>query len=208
VTQPATVLVIATDETRAAGIEARLRGQGEWRAVVGRAPHLTRLVEQHHPDVIVLAEEPPRLARALALLRDHPARPAIMALLADPRGAWTRERRRSGVRAVLPCDASVEELTAALRALRSGLVVLHPDAVTAAPAVSSLDANADRELTSREREIVEMMAEGLGNRVIARRLGISRHTVKFHVASILAKLRARSRTEAVMTAVRRGVVSV
>jgi len=109
---------------------------------------------------------------------------------------------------VMPRDATGEELTAALRALRSGLVVLHPDALSVAPAASSLDAGGDRALTSREREIVEMMAEGLGNRIIARRLAISRHTVKFHVASILAKLRARSRTEAVVTAVRRGLLSV
>jgi NarL family two-component system response regulator YdfI len=208
VTRPTTVLVIATDEARAAGIEAKLRGQSEWRPVVGRSPHLIRLVEQHRPDVVVLAEEPPRLARALEALRDHPARPPIMVLLTDPRGAWTRERRRAGVHAVMPRDATAEELTAALRALRSGLVVLHPEALSVAPAASSLDTVGDRALTSREREIVEMMAEGLGNRVIARRLAISRHTVKFHVASILAKLRARSRTEAVVTAVRRGLLSV
>jgi len=208
VTRPTTVLIIATDEARAAGVEVKLRGQSEWRPVVGRAPHLIRLVEQHRPDVIVLAEESPRLARALEALRDHPARPPVMALLADPRGAWTRERRRAGVHAVMPRDATGEELTAALRALRSGLVVLHPDALSVAPAASSLDTGGDRALTSREREIVEMMAEGLGNRVIARRLAISRHTVKFHVTSILAKLRARSRTEAVVTAVRRGLLSV
>src|SRR6266849_5220073 len=63
-------------------------------------------------------------------------------------------------------------------------------------------------LTPREREIVELMADGANNRIIASRLAISRHTVKFHVASILAKLGARSRTEAVALALRRGLLAV
>jgi two-component system, NarL family, nitrate/nitrite response regulator NarL len=63
-------------------------------------------------------------------------------------------------------------------------------------------------LTAREREILEMMADGASNRAIASRLAISRHTVKFHVAAILAKLGARSRTEAVALALRRGLLAV
>ena len=63
-------------------------------------------------------------------------------------------------------------------------------------------------LTAREREIVELMAEGASNRIIALRLAISRHTVKFHVASILAKLGAKSRTGAVAVALRRGLLAV
>jgi DNA-binding CsgD family transcriptional regulator len=63
-------------------------------------------------------------------------------------------------------------------------------------------------LTPREREIVDLMADGANNRVIASRLAISRHTVKFHVASILVKLGAKSRTEAVAVALRRGLLAV
>jgi len=63
-------------------------------------------------------------------------------------------------------------------------------------------------LTTREREIVELLADGASNRSIAARLAISRHTVKFHVASILGKLGARSRAEAVALALRRGVLEV
>jgi DNA-binding NarL/FixJ family response regulator len=63
-------------------------------------------------------------------------------------------------------------------------------------------------LTTREREILEMIADGANNRAIASRLGISRHTVKFHVASILGKLDAGSRTEAVATALRGGLLAV
>jgi DNA-binding CsgD family transcriptional regulator len=71
---------------------------------------------------------------------------------------------------------------------------------------SSLVAGAP--LTSREREILEMIADGAHNRTIATRLGISRHTVKFHVTSILTKLGAASRTEAVALALRRGLLAV
>jgi DNA-binding CsgD family transcriptional regulator len=61
-------------------------------------------------------------------------------------------------------------------------------------------------LTPRETEVLRMLAEGAGNKQIARRLGISEHTVKFHVGSILAKLNAASRTEAVTLGVRRGLI--
>ena len=61
-------------------------------------------------------------------------------------------------------------------------------------------------LTPREVEVLHMLAEGLGNKTIARRLGISEHTVKFHVGSIFSKLNASSRTEAVTVGVRQGLV--
>jgi DNA-binding NarL/FixJ family response regulator len=61
-------------------------------------------------------------------------------------------------------------------------------------------------LTRREREVLQMLASGLGNKLIAARLVISEHTVKFHVASILGKLGAGSRTEAVSIGIRRGLV--
>jgi DNA-binding CsgD family transcriptional regulator len=63
-------------------------------------------------------------------------------------------------------------------------------------------------LTPREKEVLGMMAEGLGNKAIATRLGISPHTVKFHIASVFAKLDVESRTEAVTEGVRRGLVLI
>jgi DNA-binding CsgD family transcriptional regulator len=61
-------------------------------------------------------------------------------------------------------------------------------------------------LSAREREVLQMVAAGSGNKEIAAKLGISEHTVKFHVASILGKLGAESRTEAVALGIRRGLV--
>ena len=114
-----------------------------------------------------------------------------------------------GVRAVLRSDATAEELATAIAAARAGLLVLHPDALK-----PSTEARAARSgigptaLTAREQEILEMIAEGMSNRIIANRLGISSQTVKFHVASILAKLGAGSRTEAVTFGLRQGLIAL
>jgi DNA-binding NarL/FixJ family response regulator len=64
------------------------------------------------------------------------------------------------------------------------------------------------ELTPREIEVLRMMAEGLGNKEIAARLGISDHTVKFHISSILAKTGASTRTEAVTLGIRMGLILI
>jgi DNA-binding NarL/FixJ family response regulator len=117
---------------------------------------------------------------------------------------------RAGVRAALPADISPEQLVAALQAVASGLVVLHPshanEALPAGAASSpALDELAES-LTRREQEVLQMLAAGLSNKEIAARLNISDHTVKFHVASILGKLGAASRTEAVSLGIRRGLV--
>lgn len=71
-----------------------------------------------------------------------------------------------------------------------------------------MDDSIGEALTPREFEVLRMLADGLGNKEIANRLGISDHTAKFHVAQILAKLGAGSRTEAVAIGMRRGLVPV
>ena len=114
--------------------------------------------------------------------------------------------------ALLPKDAEREELRAALRAAASGLVSFDRTAALTLlkpPLVHAATATADTEtLTAREKEILQLMAEGLPNKQIGVRLSISLHTVKFHVASILAKLAVQSRTEAVTLGVRRGLVTL
>jgi DNA-binding NarL/FixJ family response regulator len=133
----------------------------------------------------------------------------VVLLASDPLAAWTAQARRSGVRAVLRDDATAEELGAAIAAAKAGLVVLHPDALQGAAEARAAERR-DRApvLTPRELEILEMLAEGMSNRTIAARLGISSQTVKFHVASILAKLGAASRTEAVTFGVRQGLIAL
>jgi DNA-binding NarL/FixJ family response regulator len=86
------------------------------------------------------------------------------------------------------------------------------EAILLAPSALHTDEEADGDivesLTSRETEVLELLAEGLPNKAIAARLGISDQTVKFHVASISGKLGAANRTDAVRRAVRRGLIAL
>ena len=122
----------------------------------------------------------------------------------------SRDAFRSGVRAVLPADVTSSQLFAALQAVTAGLLVLHPaeiDALTSAATSATQPLTELAEpLTRREREVLQMLAAGLANKEIAARLNISDHTAKFHVAAILGKLGAATRTEAVALGIRRGLV--
>jgi NarL family two-component system response regulator YdfI len=135
---------------------------------------------------------------------------AVIVLSEQPKSAWLSKALRAGVRAVLPRDVSPEQLRAALEAAGAGLVVVHPSELGAVlPATVGSSAAVDElaePLTRREREVLQMLAAGLVNKEIAARLAISDHTVKFHVASILGKLGASTRTEAVSAGIRRGLV--
>ena len=109
---------------------------------------------------------------------------------------------RAGARAVLPASSGAHEIAAAIEAVSAGLIVLHPDLIDHQPVPLAVDST----LTTREIEVLRMLAEGLANKEIAYRLGISDHTVKFHVASLFSKLHASSRTEAVTLGVRQGLI--
>ncbi len=134
------------------------------------------------------------------------------------------------VRAVLPRNVTRAELTAAIEAVAAGLFVFHPADADLLPALRPRDTEAEADagpgpsfspgfsvvpplneqlvehLTRREIEVLQLLAAGLGNKEIASRLHISEHTAKFHVASILSKLGAATRTEAVTLGIRRGLV--
>lgn len=111
--------------------------------------------------------------------------------------------------AYLPGDVDAVALTAAVHAAAAGLIVLDPTIAGAAAARSPSPTSADADmLTARELEVLQLVAEGYPNKSIARELGISEHTAKFHVGSLLGKLGAASRTEAVTLATRRGILHV
>jgi len=114
---------------------------------------------------------------------------------------------------VLPLEASADELLAAVNALHEGLMVGAPALVE--PLIGRLTGRDPQEadpllepLTARETEVLQLLAQGLGNKGIALALGISEHTVKFHLSSVFAKLGATSRTEAVRAGVRQGLVTL
>lgn len=115
-----------------------------------------------------------------------------------------------GIRGILPADIAPTQLISAVSAVAKGLLVLQPGELALA-AASSQSRNGEiaelfEPLTPREKEVLQMLANGWGNKQIAAQLKISEHTAKFHVASILGKLGASSRTEAVSLGLRRGLI--
>ena len=206
---PLRVLVLSDSDAIVTTVEAALRERPDVHVVVGRPAALRRLLDEGDPSVVVLATTTARVAAALASIAGMLRVPPVVLLVDEPAAAWTAMARRAGVRAVLGIDAGAEQLSAAIAAATAGLLTLHPDALRARVASPrAAPAEADRALTARQREILEMMAAGLSNRAIAARLGISAYTVKFHVAAILDALGARTRTEAVTLGVRTGLISL
>jgi len=113
----------------------------------------------------------------------------------------------SGVQGLLRREVEAETLVMALQAVRRGLTVLDPTFVEALMPLQAVSPPSLVEaLTPRELEVLQLLAEGLPNKTIARRLDISDHTVKFHVNAIMTKLGAQSRTEAVVRATRLGLI--
>ena len=170
-----------------------------------------RLVDVE-PDVVLAEATVDAQEELLSVLEDAEITQeyAVVLLSEQPKAAWLSKALRAGVRAVLPRDVTPEQLRAALEAAAAGLLVVHPsDLDNALPAVATIPtaaAELPEPLTRREREVLQMISAGLGNKEIAGRLSISEHTVKFHVASILGKLGASTRTEAVSIGIRHGLV--
>jgi DNA-binding NarL/FixJ family response regulator len=124
------------------------------------------------------------------------------------RGTDAAELLRGGVRGLVDRGADGATVAAALAAAARGLAVLEPSLAAEwlrAPPAALAGPDA---LTPREREALSLLAEGLGNRAIAARLGVSEHTAKFHVNAILGKLGAATRAEAIVLAARRGLVAL
>ena len=211
-------LVAAASPVVRAGLEALLTRSASV-AVVGvtSGETLADDIETHEPQVVLFALDArdggaPSLASRIALSPDAVARTPALVVLADaPNALWAADAVRAGARGVLPSDATPDEIIAALEAAAVGLVTLPADLAaelaSGARAPASRPASAvTQPLTPREIEVLGMLAEGLANKNIAARLGISEHTVKTHVASILTKLDAFSRAEAVAIGARQGLI--
>jgi DNA-binding CsgD family transcriptional regulator len=148
------------------------------------------------PDVLVVVQ--PDAASVRRLLDCLPAALPVLWLGAAPHADAARPQ------GVLAADAGGERIAAAAHALAHGLHV-SDRALALPPAASPLEAEP---LTPRELQVLELMAKGLANREIAQALGISAHTAKFHVAQILEKMQAATRTEAVRQALRFGFIGL
>ncbi len=134
---------------------------------------------------------------------------ASVVLIADDERAVSR-LRSLGLLAwsVVTPDASSEELAAAVIAAARGLVAMSGEMAGRLLGEPVVEEAPGESLTARESEVLGLLAEGLSNKMISRRLGISEHTVKFHVSSIYAKLGAGNRAEAVSRGARRGIISL
>jgi DNA-binding NarL/FixJ family response regulator len=206
------VTLVAAYPAVRAGLRALLGEDGRIE-VIGEAASLGDLIAEasQPPDVVVLdldlegvwgsGEDFSTLPDGVGLVVLGPAAPDTRLL--EPLGSrpWGYLLR----------DANAIELAGAIEAVAAGLIVLQPalaDRLLSSEPPRTISDPGEEALTAREHEILQLIAEGLPNKTIALRLGISEHTVKFHITSILSKLDAGSRTEAVRIGARRGLVTL
>ncbi|MBX3064247.1 MAG: response regulator transcription factor [Anaerolineae bacterium] len=200
------LLIIGDDPLARAGLASLLKTQPGCEVVgqVSADSDLVNAVSIYQPQVILWdwGWDSAALDR---LLEVRDALPPVVALLRDVSAAadaWS-----AGARGLLRRDASTDTLIAALEAVQRGLVALDPQMAAAVmPARERPITPPVDDLTPREQEVLQLMAEGLPNKIIAQRLSISEHTVKFHINAILSKLNAQSRTDAVVRATRSGLI--
>jgi len=179
-------------------VEQVLSGESDARAI-GRAMRL------HHPDVVAwdFAGES-SVPEAVLQLTDGET-PLLALVGGDEAG---QAAMAAGARGAVLRSDSAGRIGAAIQAVSQGLIVLDD---RLAEAMLGRARGAGRSLmaeplTAREQEVVQLLAGGLSNKAIGERLGISEHTVKFHVNAILAKLDAQTRTDAVVRAARLGLI--
>jgi DNA-binding NarL/FixJ family response regulator len=204
------IAVAATSAVRRAGLESIIRSQAEFHLAgsFGAVASLVSFARSTELDVIVIDTD------SIRDLLPEPTSDAAIVLLTEVTEARSISRLlRSGVRAILSRESDPEDVLSAIYASYDGLVLLSTPTAESLAAVygdQSLEVEAElsEEITSRETDVLRMLAQGLVNKDIAARLGISEHTVKFHISAILDKLGASTRTEAVTLGIRRGLIPI
>jgi len=198
------VLVVAASPALRAGLVSLLASDRLLDPIVAEGVELGDAGSA--PSAIVVDYSVGEPEEILSISEAFPGTPLVM-IGADP--ATDGPGLSGAPVAYLPSDVDAAALAAAVHAAAAGLIVLDPTVAgaTGVHAHARTSENAET-LTTREREVLLLVAEGLPNKAIARELGISEHTAKFHVGSLLGKLGAASRTEAVTLATRRGILPV
>lgn len=210
-TRPVRVLVVAAYPAVEAGLGALLSRNGTGLELSLPTSFGAQSAPDAEPDVIVADLAGLTGEAADDLAGRHP-QAALVLLGADPTSDGPG--LGAGPVAYLAPNVDGAALVAAVQSVHLGLSVVDPallDAGEGLPWPRSLPRPAevaDDVLTPRERQVLALVADGFPNKAIARELGISEHTVKFHVGSLLSKLGAGSRTEAVTLATRRGLLAV
>jgi DNA-binding NarL/FixJ family response regulator len=193
--------VVADSALVRSGLAAILRDSPELDVVAALPAAEAGALDAEALDVVV--RDVPADVSGPAVLSELPHAVPVLAVIDAPEQA--RELVHAGARGVVVRGAPAEELRAASVAVASGLRALDGESFERvfAPNAGEPDSGL---LTAREREVLELVADGLSNKLIAERLGVSEHTAKFHLRSILDKLGADTRTEAVAKAARRGML--
>ena len=194
-------------------LEEAQRGRaGEPVMVVGEADTVDTCLSwtrAAQPQVVIydLALEMDDTLDGLWRLRAEAPQPAVLALCESGADGRVLGALQAGARGCLPKTATGQELLEAADSASQGEPILHPGA-TAALLQQLRGDGAATTLTPRESEVLRQVAAGQTNKAIALKLGISEHTVKFHLGSAMSKLGAASRAEAVASAIRQGLISV
>jgi DNA-binding NarL/FixJ family response regulator len=162
-----------------------------------------RLVEEHRPDVLLLDLQLPDMSGVEVARHVRASCPSVAVLMLTGYidGTYVPRLLQLGVRGYMPKTASSVELIAAVRAVAAGRTI-----VMSSAAVSSLE-TMRAPLTAREREVLQLLAQGLRNSEMADRLTVSIKTVEHHVTRLLAKMGVQSRSQAIIKAREQGLVA-
>jgi two-component system, NarL family, response regulator LiaR len=168
-----------------------------------------RLCAEVVPDIILMDMVMPTMdgPTATRAIRHRFPQVKIIALTSFKEGELIKNALEAGAIGYLLKDVSADELAQAIRYAHAGHASLSPEAVQSLVQIASQPPILGLDLTEREREVLTLMIEGLNNTQIAGKLAVSPSTVKSHVSSILAKLGAASRTEAVTLALRNRILT-
>ena len=201
------ILVVADDPLARAGLAALLGGREGLlvAAQVGFTPDLGEDIRLHSPDLLLvdLGWDAARMAERI----ERAAEPGLPVVALTPDSESAEQAWLGGLQGVLLREVSASRLGAALLAVSAGLRVTLPGLAPGSRAErAKLSQPLVEALTRREQEVLQCLAQGASNKEISSRLGISEHTVKFHVNALLGKLGVVSRTEAVVRATRLGLV--
>ncbi|MER5348643.1 response regulator transcription factor [Streptomyces mirabilis] len=225
----ASVLIVSDQSLRRLGLRMLLTAEPDLTVVgeAAREAEVVRLSVSLRPDVVLMAIRPfdaegieaiRRITRPVRLLPDSARAdripPRVLVLASTSREGHAQAALRAGAGGFLPHDASPDQLTAAVRIVATGDAVITPgltraliDAVREQRTPYPLDQHTGSDtFTGRERDVLLAIASGWSNAEIAARLSIAPTTVKSHVSHILAKIRARSRVQAVTYAYESGLV--
>ena len=206
-TTPITVMVVDDHAVVRAGLTAILEVETDLQIVAeaGNGEQAVQLYVQHRPEVVVMDLRMPvldGLGALVRLRRDYPQVRVILLTTYDDAEDVYRGLE-AGASGYLLKDAAPAELVDSIRKVHAGRKAISPQVAERLAARVTVP-----ELTDREREVLEHLAEGKSNKQIAKVLGIANGTVKVHVAKILEKLGVQGRSEAVAVAVRRGLVRI